>query len=559
MAKKESGKVISKKKNLLDFLKFLTGWIRSKHRNREKMIEVLYSFANKNKSGLVTQEATQFQKSMVFKRILSYCYNSPHIIWYFNKYLNDMFKFGTYKTIDLIDSMMYVMDINGQTTNKKLYFHKSNDLKDDDRRKVKKTTKTYFQIIHNRYLNDLELGFYYKLFAKGILPTSTILEMDMRINGTDKPTITLTDPLSYSEPADKVNEEDIKKWIESERIRPLAEPIQKFVDELKQKKPDRKECQSCKLYDKPIVVLDTNLNDFGPVDLAFIALNPGKDEITYGKPLVGRAGTHHRSKMFFLNPNTKWLLTNVFLCHTANQKEISSKNKEIILESEKCRDLLQTILRKFPADYYVPMGDIACKVFGIKGSIKAISGDVISSHNHNIVPLIHPSAVIQYHGANEQAYNRGFNTLYELMDQKYSKQNIVQTNTISSADSQQPQQTTQVNELPTTKGSVVGRFNLPTNKLIDTITDDLTLFDIVNLDGYNVLMIYIDDNGQKKYKIQDYNLPIFIKNAHWKDCTFTTDSIDQICYINGNNKFKVSRAARDILTVSKNSCILKDG
>ena len=50
-----------------------------------------------------------------------------------------------------------------------------------------------------------------------------------------------------------------------------------------------------------MVVLDTNAEEFGEVDLMFIALNPGADEVIYNKPLVGKAGIKQREKMFDVN------------------------------------------------------------------------------------------------------------------------------------------------------------------------------------------------------------------------------------------------------------------
>lgn len=537
MPPKKDQNVIKKKHNPLDLLKSITRWICFPNkRNRNYIEDYLDIYAEKNKSGKITGDAKRKQKGFLFLRVLSYCYNNPHLVWYFNKYFNNKFNFERYDRTDLIMNMFYLMDLNNHSNNRSLFFIKSNDLKDVNFHKVRNVIKEYFQTIYNRQLNNLELGFYYKLFLMREITTDDIIELDSKLNGGESK-LDLVEPLNNQNSADNSNEvdkEQLKKWIEEQRVKPLPEKINEFINNIKQQKTNREKCKSCKLYEKPIVVLDTNMEDFGPVDVMFIALNPGKDEVIYNKPLVGKAGTLHRSKMYYLNPNTKWVMTNTMLCNTSNQKEIGKTDKEIMEVASHCTELLGQIIQAFPPKYIVAIGSISAKIFGLKGSIQSSSGDVIDiGHNINMIPMVHPSAVIQYHGNQEIAYNRAFDTIYELMDQQYGKTELSNKPNISNQNS-----------------TNVQSYDI-SDSMITHLTSDLTLFDVVELNGNEILMIFIDSNGKKKYLKQDYSIPVYIKNRPRNECTMINNEFDHVLYINGYNKKKIVEAVKDSLNIIK--------
>ena len=254
MAKKNKGKVIKKRKDYLTFLKQLTRWICSYQRNK-KTIQYL-----------LDQYETTPQN--IFIRIVSYCYNKPHIIWYFNKYFNNLYDFFKYDIIELMYSMVYIMDCNDHNKTQQLFYLKSNNLKDTNKQKVKNIIKEYFNIIKKEYPNDLELNFYYKLFQTSVISPDEILQMDLELNGKESK-ITFSDIDGVIESTPQASVESINKYIEDCKIRILPSNISQFCNELKSNKLNRKECQRCKLKDNSMVVLDTNMSDFGPVDIIY--------------------------------------------------------------------------------------------------------------------------------------------------------------------------------------------------------------------------------------------------------------------------------------------------
>lgn len=520
------GQVVKKKKDHLSYLKQLTKWFCSPGR-RISIIENLTNYY-------------EVENYKLFLRVISYCYSNLHIVWFFNKYINSLFDFYKFKNTDLANSMAYVMDSNGHSRTNKFFYLKGNDQRDNYKFRVKKIISNYFRTIYQRPLNDTELNFQYTLFQKNLITTDEIIEMDIAVNG-EKSKINFEDleqsRIEQSRNIEIVDStEQIKEYINKCRIEPLPEKISDFCRSLKDEKLKREECQICKLKDKPMVILDTNMNDFGVVDIAFIALNPGKDEVTYDKPLVGAAGKHHRKKMFYMPPNTKWLLSNVILCNTANQKEIGKNNKEILNVARFCRPNLTKIFEKFPAKLYVPMGGPAAEVFGIKGSIVSNSGKVFDINNVKILPCVHPSAVIQYHGKMEDAYNHAWQTIYSSLGAT-------------------PNQTQNIQEIHQEDQQLGTNYTVDPSKMITEVRDGLTLFDIVDLDGYKTLMTFLDENGKKFYMIRDNEMPIYIKNSDWKQREMLVDDIDTIVKIQGVNRYKVVSTVRDVMNVTKNTLV----
>jgi len=339
-------------------------------------------------------------------------------------------------------------------------------------------------------------------------------------------------------------EKKIEQYINNSKTHILSKKIRKFILDIKSsiQNNTNKSCLKCKLHGKPIVVLDTNVEDFTEIDVMFIALNPGKDEVTFDKPLVGRAGKLHRKYMYFLPKNTKWLITNIMLCFTSNQKEIGTTENQILNVAANCFQNLKMILEKFPPKIIVPIGVPAMKVFGIQGSIKSNSGQVFekeiqNNHKIKLIPLVHPSAVIRYHGDLEIAYNNGFKTLYDILNG-----NLKSTKSINKKNK---------------KNNLKYKFTLNESLKKNLITeDDLTktdyLFDVIELDSNNILMTFISKNGDKKYMIVDYKIPIFIKtDKNYKNHKML-ENPDSVVFVNGYERYKLMKTLKESLNFNKN-------
>jgi hypothetical protein len=88
------------------------------------------------------------------------------------------------------------------------------------------------------------------------------------------------------------------------------------------------------------------------------------------------------------------------------------------------------------------------------------------------------------------------------------------------------------------------------DKFVTAITDDLTFFDVREIND-KILLIFIDQKGQKKYLVTDYNLHFYVKNANWNQCNQITDQVDGIVHISGREKSQVIKYVRDKLNLIK--------
>lgn len=488
--------IITKKKpSYLTGLKSLSSWLFSK-RNENDLRNLIekYEFDN-----------------TILKRLASYVYNSPYIVWYINKYMNNIYDFNKFDIVNLLYSFGYLLDIN-QKNAKKLFYLKSNDLVDKNKTKIKDLLSEYFNKIYDKYYNKYELNFYYDLINLGYISINDITEIDNYIN-SGKTTVHLEDMTQQK----MIHQSDLNLTV-LDIYRTLSPEIQQFSDEIRTEIMTRPECQKCELFGRPTVVLDTNLETFGEVDIAFIGLNPGKEEVEMNKPFVGKSGKLLREKISHLPNETKWIISNVILCHTKNEKDI--KNPDLVISN--CSDLLIKIFTKFPAKCYVPLGAKAASALGITKNITAVSGKKLTSATHTIIPLIHPSSAVNY--GQMERFTKDFETIYELFK----------------IDSK-PKQKIQVISKPTEIET-----NVSQEKFITTITPDLTFFDVKEV-GDKIIKIFLDQNGVKKYLIENHTFKFYLKYGDWKSCNQITDKVDGYVEISGKDKSNVIKRVRDRL------------
>jgi len=89
----------SKKKipSYINGLKAITNWFFSNRRKKEELENIINMFKIDND---------------IVKRFMLYTYNTPHLTWYINKYLNSLYEFNRFDTVDLLYSLVYLLDVN---------------------------------------------------------------------------------------------------------------------------------------------------------------------------------------------------------------------------------------------------------------------------------------------------------------------------------------------------------------------------------------------------------------------------------------------------------------
>jgi len=403
---------------------------------------------------------------------------------------------------------------------------KNTELADKNKQKTKEILYEFFDKIYDKNYNDSEMNYFYDLVTLNAITFQDIEEIDRHINSgkttfklEETPTAT---PYSINT---KTNNSVLDIY------RELPPGIKTFCEQAKEFILSREECKGCELFGKPTVIMDTNVLDAEEVDIAFIGLNPGTEEVEIGKPFVGKAGKILREQMALLPNNIKWVIYNVILCHTRNESEIKQPDDV----KARCRPLVEIIMQTFPAKVYVPMGAKAFDWFGLKGTVGSLAGKVFTNNNITIVPIIHPSSA-NYNPENLSKFKSNFQTILNLFK---SNQPVSVTNNTQPTITQ-PARADNKSEIA-----------VPDNdKFITKITPDLTFFDVREINN-KILKIYINKDGQKRYLLTDYNVNFFIKNASWKECDQITSQVDGIVTVSGRDKYNVIKKVRDKLNSLK--------
>ena len=344
--------IIKKKPlNYINGLKAITTWLFNNKRKKEDIENIIDLYGIDNS---------------FIKRFFLYTYNSPHLTYYINKYLNHLYNFNKFDTVDLLFSLAYLLDVNRLSRKnipEKLLYLKNTELADKNKQKIKEILYDYFDKLFDKTYDDSELNYFYDLVNLNVITYQDIEQIDKHLNG-DKSSFKLETSSQITQKITNSQTLDI--------YRELSDDIKNFCNQAKQFILSRDECKKCELFGKPTVILDTNMETGGEVDIAFIGLNPGTEEVEIGKPFVGKSGKILRERMSLLPSDVKWIIYNVILCHTKNENEI--KNPEDV--KTRCKDLVNAIAQTFPAKIHVPLGAKAFDWFGLKGTVGSLSGKI---------------------------------------------------------------------------------------------------------------------------------------------------------------------------------------
>lgn len=494
----KASNVHKKSKNYIIFLKFLTKWLCDKKRNIDIMNKMIKKFEIENN---------------ILKRILTYLINIPHIHWYCNIYLNDKFKYDQYETIDLLTSIVYLMDCYKFNDPKKFFYMKSNEFKDDFRYSFKKLLKEYFNLIHNIQYNDYELNFLYELYIIGEITNADLIEIDTVIN--NKATLKL--PSSPNMNYIKSNNTTI------ENDNSISNDILELLCELQNKK--EKQCSNCPLFNKEMVILDTNCKTKEQADIIFIGLNPNYEDHNFNKPFSSSNNNELRSIIKKLPQGTKWVITNFIMCHTSSKQELEKLGKlETIYDN--CSEFIYTINSTFNPKIIVPVGSDALAKCGItEEKITIVSGKIFNIGNDiKIIPIISPSSLSK----SRNQFQGIFNTSTDVIVNQLA---------------------TQTKSLPI----ISNKLTLDNTNIIEQIDETFTFFDAKELKDNKILLIYIDPNGVKKYIIQDYNFEFYVKQEPWTQSYMVHQNMDYKVVIPGQKKYYVLKTIREFLTNMKRS------
>ena len=493
----------TKKRDTLKILKYLNRWLFN---------------PNIGTTSLLTQDEKYFYSNLLY-RLYSLCESQPLLMIYLNEYMNS-FDINKYKFSpdEILETFSTILRLFGISNPNMLYYSK---YKEDEQRKFMNLIRQYFNEIDYDY-SYRDVVSLYHLFNKGVISEIQLKEIEALLKGKELSSsekINTVNPISNF--ASQKNKTTTAYPTISDNIKQLNEQIKNYIK-------NRLICKKCPLYTKPKVILETNINSIEKntiVDVAFIGLNPGVEEVKEDRPFVGGAGKIFRSYLQTLinglkqeyGIDLKFLITNIILCSTPNEQDIPKPTKVI----NNCRELHEKILKLFNPRFIVLFGKKACSVYNLKGSMKSLNGKVFEDR---IIPIVHPSYLLRGNKAGEKMLNEGFGKLFELLSSDTS--HTTHNQFIQHQES---------------------RFNIPEESILTRFSPDLTLFDITIVNN-KLIYILVDSNGKKRYVIEDFKFPVFVKQGNYKDCAYIEENVDYVAYLDSSQKEKLQRTLYSQMT-----------
>jgi len=420
----------------------------------------------------------------------------PKLISYINKYLNHLYDFNNIPHDQWFYTIMMIVKIFGLNHTSQLHFSKFQANERDD---FIKTLNAYYNEVGADKLNKSELNALYILYKYGFIQETILISMKEVISG--KPQVNKKTEIA---PKNQFNiQNDIiqnavqnSNEVQMRTLDSLSATAKQYVENIKAFISTSNVCKQCEINCKHSVTIDTNMTTLENADLIFIGFMPTRKDCVNNLPFSGgdEAKLFHR----FLQPlankfGLKYVLTNFIFCPLDKTKQLQNKRKVI----QNCGQLLDEIIRQFTPKLKVLVGLEATKVANLKGGITKLNGKNID----DMFVLMDPESVIINNKKLKQ-YEAGWNQLEQHIQENFSQM----TSSVS-----------------------IDQFNIPEQQKINSITNDLTLFDVKVIKD-KVIMIMLDKQGRKKYFVQPINFPVYIKKGSYSECINFTDKMDGVIF-----------------------------
>ena len=447
------------------------------------------------------------QADTLRNRVITYYFGAPKFLWYINKYLNNLYDHSKWTNEEWFRMFGELTKLYGITDVKSLYFTK---YKTNDYGSFVKTINDYYDTVDLLPPSSGEIQSLFILYKNGNISEETLDDMKLVISGQEvKRSPKPAAPMMPGFALPPVQENEGTKNHTFSHLSPKVQELSKQISDYVRK---RQGCSGCELRGRPSVILDTNLQEPGPVDITFITLNPGSEEAKNGIPLIGPAGLIFRESFDKLLKafNFTYLITNVILCSTPNEASIKNVNKV----AKQCAETVNLIRQQFPSKLNVVLGDKAMKAVGVGGSVSKNNGTMVDGY----FICVSPSS-LQYGAKQRERFDSAMMELANIISGIKSQASpVVNLNT-------------QIQD---------GSLRIPQDRIIKRIDPSMTLFDIRTF-GEQVVYFFKDSNGGKKYYFEDIKTPVYLRGGPYSNCPFITPDVDQELILTGEQKDKLSK------------------
>ena len=309
----------------------------------------------------------------IINKAHSYFLIYPKLIQYINTYLNQKFQPPLKKEFEKwLFTFSKLAEIYNIDNTNQLYYQK---YKVQERNTFSKTIRDYYES-YNIVINKNDITALFQLYHKNIISETDFNNLKNIIDGKDHVT---------------KSQMKIKQFtkFQPNKTNKFSPEIEKFCKTVKQYIHNRPVCQNCPMYPKGAVVLDTNINKLGPVDIAIYGLNPGKNEYDAQRNFVGKSGQlmHKYFDILVDKYNLRYVILNSILCWSNNVSEIP--NVTTVLKN--CRPIVDEVSKHFPSKLKVLFGADVMRSVNIKGGITKLNGKMIDDY----FIILHTSAILR--------------------------------------------------------------------------------------------------------------------------------------------------------------------
>lgn len=439
-------------------------------------------------------------------KVVTYFLTIPKICWYINKRMNHLYDFRKLSPEIWFSTFAQIIQLYGLQDTKLLYFSK---YKFSEFGNFYKTITEYYKLGEGISPSSSEINSLFILYKSGNIQEDILVNMKNIIDGKDaKPT-----KKSEIAPILTLNNQNQNFSTKQKTYNDLHPKIKEMVESCKNYIKGHKNCYSCDTRSNTPIILDTNLENMGPVDIMFLGTSSSKDDIVNGLPFSGSNGQTFRLYFDKLYDHFKfkYVILNTLLCPVINEASVKNIKKNI----QNCQEIVNIIRQQFPSKLVVVIGDKAMASVGVKGSITKNHGKIVDGY----FIMTNPNS-IQYSQANKEKVEEDFSNLYNILQ---SPNKSLNSNTVETVQK--------------------GTYRISEDQIITHLGRNDTLFDIKILNEQIVYFIK-DINGKKKYLFENISIPIHVKTGEYANCEFISNNIEYTVNLTSEQKESLARKLR---------------
>ena len=444
-------------------------------------------------------------------KVVTYFLTIPKICWYINKYFNHLYDFRKFTPEVWFSTFATIVRMYGLTDSRLLYFGK---YKYSEFVGFHKTIVEYYKISDGVVPSSSEISSLYSLYKANIIDEEFLDNMKNTIDGKESKTAKKTN----NAPILNLTSTDTSYSTKNKKYDDLSPKIKEMIEQCKGFVKGRKNCYSCEARQQNPIILDTNLENAGPVDVMFIGLNSTKEDVSLNLPYSGSSGQIFRMYFdkLYEHFKFKYVILNSILCPVINESSI--KNIKSCIKN--CQEVVNILKQQFPAKVTIVIGDKVMASVGVKGNITKNHGKMIDGY----FIMTNPNS-IQYNSTNKTKLEEDFSNLYTILQSPNKK--------LNNNENLKPSE-----------------YRISEDQIADKLTTNYTLLDIKSL---NERIVYIlkDKDGKKKYLFEDVSIPIYVKSGQYKECNFISNDVNysvNLTYEQKENLMKRLRNDMNVLT-----------